>query len=215
MKLKSLFNYFASRLMMAIGLAISCFVCADETLDKYLPQSCYQTGQFEQQKPLGKTNKMITTNGRYAFACDKGLVWHTQSPLTETTVYQLNGHQWIKSDDQPMQLLTGKIHQHLGKILNQLIGGNQDYLRKNFVVSETDNLLQLTPRQSRMKKFLLGIEIARNEQGVNIKLQHPKDNFTSVRIVNIQNMTSLSELDCRESTQTGVDVCHTLLAPDS
>lgn len=211
MKSKPLLKNYSAGIIFVIGLLINPFTHADNILDKYLPETCYQTGEFEQQKPLANTNKLLTTHGRYAFACDKGLVWHTESPLMETTLYQLNGRAWIKSADQPMQPLTGKIHQQLGKILNQLIGGNQLYLEKHFVISETNDILILTPRKSRMKKFLQVIEITRSEQVVDIKLQHPNNHFTSVVITHIQNLASLNEDQCRESTKTGVEVCQTLL----
>lgn len=211
MKSKPLLKHYSAGILFVIGLLIHSLTYADEILDKYLPQSCYQTGEFQQQKPLANTSKLLTTHGRYAFACDKGLVWHTESPLMETTLYQLNGRAWIKSADQPMQPLSGKIHQHLGKILNQLIGGNQVYLQKHFVISQADNILTLTPRKSRMKKFLQAIEIARGEQTVDIKLQHPNNQFTSVVITHIQNLALLNKDQCRESTKTGIEVCQTLL----
>lgn len=211
MRLKQRLKHYSAGVVFVVGLLINPCVNANEILNKYLPETCYQTGEFEQQKPLANTNKLLTTRGRYAFACDKGLVWHTESPLMETTLYQLNGRAWIKSADQPMQPLTGKIHQQLGKILNQLIGGNQVYLQKHFVVSQVNNILTLTPRKSRMKKFLQAIDIARGEQTVNIKLQHPNNQVTSVVIAHIQNLASLNEDQCRESTKTGVEVCQTLL----
>lgn len=190
--------------------AFTNFACADDFLKSYLPETCYQTGEFEQQKPLGTTNKLLTTKGRFAFACDKGLVWHVESPLVETTLYQLNGRQWIKPADSEMQPLNGKVHLQIGKILNQLIGGNQDYLNKNFVSVNKDNQLELTPRQRRMKKFLHSILIIRDSEQVNIKMLQQNNGFTAVRIYNIQNRSSLNETECRESTNTSRDVCQVL-----
>jgi hypothetical protein len=215
MKLKPLLKIYSAGIIFFVGLLVYPSTYADGDLAKYLPETCYQTGEFEQQKPLANTGRLLITRGHYAFACDKGLVWHTEEPLVETTLYQLNGLTWIKSADQPLQPLTGKIHQQLGKILNQLIGGNQDYLQKHFVISENNDLLQLVPRKSRMKKFLQAIDIVRSEQRVDIKLQHPDNNFTSVVISNIQNLSSLDEDQCRESTNADADVCQTLLVPGS
>lgn len=187
----------------------SMFASADDLLKRYLPETCYQTGEFEQQKPLGKTEKRLTSHGRFAFACDKGLVWNTQVPLSETNLYQLNGRQWLKSGDNAIQQLTGKIHRHMGDILNQLIGGNQQYLNKHFVIQEQDQTLLLTPRQSRMKKFLQQIQITPAADSVTIKMQHP-DNYTQVRIFNINSRESLNQTECRDSTQTSDEICHKL-----
>ncbi len=203
---------------MLIRSFLVCLLCAfnsialaEEIVKAWLPETCYQTGEFEQQKPLGTTDKLLTTKGRFAFACDKGLVWHVESPLIETTVYQLNGRHWVKSADDKIQPLSGKVHQHVGKILNQLIGGNQAYLNKNFVAVHKDNQLELTPRQRRMKKFLRSIQIVREPEQVNIKMLQQDNGFTAVRIFNIQNRSSLNETECRESTNTAQDVCHLLL----
>lgn len=190
----------------------SAFVSADDLLKRYLPETCYQTGEFEQQKPLGKTTKLLNSQGRFAFACDKGLVWRTQTPLLETNLYQLNGRQWLQAGDAPLQELKGKIHRHLGNILNQLIGGNQQYLNKHFVMMEQDQTLVLTPKQSRMKKFLQSIHITPADDAVVIKMQHP-DNFTQVRIFNINSRESLDQTECRDSTQTSAEICQTLFEP--
>lgn len=182
---------------------------AEDLLKKYLPETCYQTGEFEQQKPLGKTQKILDSQGRFAFACDKGLVWHTETPLVETSLYQKDGRQWLKSGDNPLQPLTGKIHRQLGDILNQLIGGNQQYLTKHFLMQENDSNLVLTPKQSRMKKFLQNIVIRPTADAVTIKMQHP-DAFTQVRIFNITSRESLNQNQCRESTQTSDEICQQL-----
>jgi hypothetical protein len=198
------------RILILLSLyCFSAYASADDLLKRYLPETCYQSGEFEQQKPLGKTAKLLTSQGRFAFACDKGLVWHTQSPLIETNLYQLNGRQWLKSGDNPMQQLTGKIHRHLGNILNQLIGGNQQYLNKHFEMLEQDQTLVLTPKQSRMKKFLQQIQIIPAADSVTIKMQHP-DNYTQVRIFNINSRESLNQTECRDSTQTSDEICHRL-----
>ncbi len=198
-------------LLLLLLCTFHSFTVADDIFKTYLPETCYQTGEFEQQKPLGRTDKLLTTKGRFAFACDKGLVWHVESPLIETTLFQSSGRQWIQSADGNMQELNGTIHQHLGKILNQLIGGNQAYLNKNFVAVHKDNQLELTPRQRRMKKFLRSIQIVREPEQVNIKMLQQDNGFTAVRIFNIQNRSSLNETECRESTNTAQDVCYLLL----
>jgi hypothetical protein len=198
------------RLLIVLSLCFcGAYASADDLLKRYLPETCYQTGEFEQQKPLGKTPKLLSSQGRFAFACDKGLVWRTQSPLLETNLYQLNGRQWLQSGDAPMQELKGKIHRHLGNILNQLIGGNQQYLNKHFVMAEQENALVLTPKQSRMKKFLQSIQVIPTDDAVIIKMQHP-DNFTQVRIFNINSRESLNQTECRDSTQTSDEICHRL-----
>jgi len=196
-------------LFLLFVCACSTFVSADDLLKRYLPETCYQTGEFEQQKPLGKTQKLLTSQGRFAFSCNKGLVWRTQSPLLETNLYQLKGRQWLQSGDAPLQELNGKIHRHLGNILNQLIGGNQQFLNKHFAMVEQDKTLMLTPKQSRMKKFLQSIQITLTDNAVIIKMQHP-DNFTQVRIFNINNRDSLNQTECREFTQTSDEICYRL-----
>lgn len=186
------------------------------SLNDYLPESCYQTGRYTQQKSVAGINKLLATEGNFAFACDKGLLWHTSLPLTETLVYRLQGGTQLVRADGSSQRLAGTVQRHLGQMLNHLLGGNSEYLEKTFVVTATETGIQLVPRKKRMEKFLRNIHITRSSDAVTIRMQHQGDEFTAIRVFEMQSLTSLSAPECAQMLSAGHSVaiaCQQLLTP--
>lgn len=175
-----------------------------ELLKHYLPDTCYQTGRYTQQKSIAGIKKLLESQGRFAFACDKGLLWHSVAPLQETLVYQLQGTTHLVRADGSSQKLAGAVQRHLGQMLNHLLGGNSVYLEKTFVIVASDTGIQLTPRKKRMEKFLRHIHISRSSDAVTIRLQHPGDEYTAIRVYELQPLPSLNADQC---------VQHLALAP--
>jgi len=192
-------------------LTFSSNLLAQNQLKNFLPESCYQTGEFKQEKTLPSIEQPLVAQGRFAFSCDKGLVWRTQTPLDETTVYRMDGKIWLISEDAQAQELKSKVHRQMGKLLNQLMGGNQRFLEKMFSIRFADGGVELIPKQSRMKKFLQVIDIAKNEQEVVITMRQADQQTMTISVSNIQNPASLDEQVCREATQTPALVCQKLL----
>lgn len=192
------------------------FTSAAVSLEHYLPESCYQTGRYTQQKSVAGINKLLETEGSFAFACDKGLLWHTALPLTETLVYQLQGGTQLIAADGSQQKLTGTVQRHLGQMLNNLLGGNSAYLEKTFVIAATDDGIQLTPRKKRMEKFLRNIRVTRVGDTVAIRMQHQGDEFTAIRVFALQPLPSLNAMQCTELLAAKDSValaCQQLLVP--
>lgn len=180
-------------LVQASGLAAA---PAKNSLDGYLPEGCYQTGRYEQQKSLAGMNKLLETQGSFAFACDKGLLWHTAAPLNETLVYSLKGTTQLVRADGSSQKLSGTVQRHLGQMLNNLIGGNRAYLEKTFSISATDTGIRLTPRKKRMEKFLQAIDMTRTTDAVTIRMQHQGEEFTAIRVYQLQALQKLDRDEC-------------------
>lgn len=186
------------------------------SLNHYLPESCYQTGRYTQQKSVAGIKKLLATEGNFAFACDKGLLWHTSLPLTETLVYQLQGGTQLVHADGSSQKLSGTLQRHLGQMLNHLLGGNSAYLEKTFVIAASETGIQLTPRKKRMEKFLRNIQITRSSDAVTIRMQHQGDEFTAIRVFDLQSLPSLSAAQCAQLLSAGNSVaiaCQQLLTP--
>lgn len=189
-----------------------------QLLASYLPESCYQAGLYQQQKSLTGMTKVLETSGNFAFACDKGLLWHTGEPLNETLVYQLQGNTHLVSDAGSSKKLSGTLQRQLGKMLNQLIGGNQRYLDKTFFIAATDAGVRLTPRAKRMEKFLRAIDISRSDDSVTIRMQHQGAEFTQIRVFQLQTLERLDLAQCAQlapSNATGfASACTQLLGSD-
>lgn len=207
-------------LVFAANIAVSESVnpqpVSPSLLKHYLPESCYQIGRYTQQKSIAGINKLLDTEGSFAFACDKGLLWHTALPLNETLVYQLQGGTQLVRADGTSQKLSGTVQRHLGQMLNHLLGGNSAYLEKMFVIAATETGIQLTPRKKRMEKFLRNIHITRTRDAVTIRMQHQGDEFTAIRVFELQPLPSLSAPQCAQLLPAGNSVaiaCQQLLAP--
>lgn len=186
------------------------------SLAHYLPESCYQTGRYTQQKSIAGINKILETEGSFAFACDKGLLWHTAQPLNETLLYQLQGGTQLIDADGNRQKLTGTVQRHLGQMLNNLLGGNSAYLEKSFVIAATEKGIQLTPRKKRMEKFIRNIHITRAGDTVAIRMQHQGEEFTAIRVFALLPLPSLNAVQCAELLAGNDSValaCQQLLAP--
>jgi hypothetical protein len=201
---------------MAAGETVNSPSNSAPSIKYYLPESCYQTGRYTQQKSVAGMNKLLETHGRFAFACDKGLLWHTAAPLSETLVYQLRGTTQLVRADGSSQRLSGTVQRHLGQMLNHLLGGNSAYLEKTFFIAATDTGIALTPRKKRMEKFLRRIDITRTADAVAIRMQHQGDEFTAIRVYELQPLPSLNAMQCAQLLEAEPPVasaCQQLLTP--
>lgn len=205
--------------LLLIGLHSSCVNAAENgatataLLQNYLPESCYQTGRYEQQKKLAGLTKLLETQGSFAFACDKGLLWHTAAPLNETLVYRLQGTTQLIKADGNTQKLSGTLQRHLGQMLNHLLGGDSVYLEKTFVITATESGIRLTPRKKRMEKFLRAIDIARTGADVSIRMQHQGEEYTAIRVYELQPLSALTSNQCAQLAGVAASACQQLLAP--
>ncbi|WP_331352938.1 hypothetical protein [Cellvibrio sp. UBA7671] len=205
--------------LLLIGLHSACVKAAENgatataLLQNYLPESCYQTGRYQQEKNLAGLTKLLQTQGSFAFACDKGLLWHTAAPLNETLVYRLQGTTQLIKADGSIQKLSGTLQRHLGQMLNHLLGGDSVYLEKNFVITATESGIRLTPRKKRMEKFLRAIDIARTDADVSIRMQHQGEEYTAIRVYELQTLPALTANQCTQLTGVAASACQQLLAP--
>lgn len=185
------------------------------SLNHYLPESCYQTGRYTQQKSIAGMTKLLETEGSFAFACDKGLLWHTAEPLNETLIYQLQGAAELVRADGSHQKLSGTVQRHLGQMLNNLLSGNSAYVEKTFDVVTTETGVRLTPRKKRMEKFLRRIDISRSSDSVTLRMQHQGEEFTAIRVYQLQPLASLTASQCTQllATASLAIACQQLFGP--
>ena len=167
-------------------------------LDAYLPETCNQTGLYQQQKSIAGISKQLETNGSFVFACEKGLLWYASAPLNETLVYELQGNTQLISAEGNPKKISGTVQKQLGKMLNHLIGGDHRYIEKTFSAAQTDNGVRLTPRNKRMEKFLRAIDITRTEDAVSIHMLHQGEEFTAIQVYQLQALTSASLEQCQQ-----------------
>ena len=168
------------------------------TLSSYLPEGCYHAGEYQQHKTLAGMDKPLITNGSFAFYCNQGLIWHTHSPITETTIYKAQGSHVVVRADGSTQVLDSRAQRALGKILNNLIGGNSDYLQQTFSIVEKGDRVELTPKNKQMQKFLNSLSITPQADSVKITLQLAEQEIIAIRIFARRSFASLEQTQCAQ-----------------
>jgi len=179
-------------------------------LSTYLPEGCYHSGEYQQQKTLVGMDKPLITDGSFAFNCNQGLIWHTQSPITETVIYKAQRDSIIIRADGSTQVLDSRVQRALGKILNNLVGGNSEYLQQNFSMLEKDNSVELTPKNKQMQKFLHSLNIAPQTDSVNITLQLAEQETIAIRIFARRSFTNLEQTQCAQLPNLPPQACSIL-----
>ena len=209
-------------LVFATSLAAPLTAWADATkLNSYLPEGCYHSGEYQQHKTLAGMDKPLITDGSFVFNCNQGLIWHTQSPITETIIYKAQGDHVILHADGSTQVLDSRAQRALGKILNNLIGGNSDYLQQTFSIVEKDssikkedsakeNSVELTPKNKQMQKFLHSLSITLQADSVKITLQLAEQEITAIRIFARRSFTSLEQAQCEQIPKIPSQACKIL-----
>ena len=195
--------------MLSILLLWSSF-CHAQKLEKYLPQGCYHTGQYKQIKTLKDVKKPLITEGSFAFDCNQGLIWHTHLPIVETAIYKIEGDHSLLREDATLQKLDNRVHRTLGKLLNNLIGGNEDYLQQNFSITEQDDAAVLAPKNKQMKKFLQALIISKSENLINIHLDVVEQDDFDIQIFSQQKLTSLDHSQCEHLPRVPLAACKIL-----
>lgn len=181
---------------------------ADTTqLHSYLPEGCYHAGEYEQQKTLVGIDKPLVTQGSFAFNCNQGLIWHTQSPITETIIYKIQGEHFMLRADGSTQVLDSRVQRALGKLLTHLIGGNSGYLQETFTLIETENSVELTPKNKQMQKFLHSLSIAPQTDSVKITLQLAEQETIAIRIFSRRSFTNLEQPQCEQLANLPPQAC--------
>lgn len=221
--------FIAFVLAFAVPLALPITAWADATkLDSYLPQGCYHAGEYQQHKMLAGMDNPLITNGSFAFNCNQGLIWHTQSPIIETIIYKAQGDHVIVRPDGSTQALDSRAQRALGKILNNLIGGNSDYLQQTFSITEKSNSIEevssaekesgigkesslvLTPKNKQMQKFLHSLSITPQAESVKITLKLAEQETIAIRIFARQSFSNLEQAQCEQLPKLPPQSCKIL-----
>lgn len=182
-----------------------------EILEKLLPTHCYHSGYFIQSHFKKRVSKPMVSYGRFLFSCRHGLIWQIKRPIDETLIYPL-AEAPTRLYQDTLKTLDDKVQTQIGELLNQLIGGNTDFISKNFSVSASAEAAILTPKRFRMKKALSNIEIHRSGAEVSIEL-HKKNGDRSQLSISEPNVMQTIDLDqCISNQLVPERACQILLS---
>ena len=197
--LKKLFPFI---ILLLTGAAV--FTQAQEPLniDKFLPESCLIAGKFNQQQRLADIPKPLDSSGQYIFNCSQGLIWATEQPQSETLVYRLDDKHYIQTPGEKAKRLRGRINREMGKILNNLIGANREYLRDNFEQTLlNENQLKLVPKNKHVRNHIASITvtpgIVDGKNTIQIDIDQVQE-FLAITIFPIQTFAQLDQPICSE-----------------
>lgn len=185
-------------------------VAQTDKLTAYLPQDCYHAGQYQQQKVMSGVGKTLTTEGSFIFNCEQGLIWHTQTPIAETIVYNIQGNHFLVRADGSKHALNTRVHRSLGKILTNLMGGDEAFLRKTFLITEQQNELHLAPKNKQMKAFLHALTIVKQNETLHISLQLAEQDSITIVISGAQRFATFNQTECLTIAHHFSQACHIL-----
>jgi hypothetical protein len=104
----------------------------------------------------------------------------------------------------------------MGKILNNLIGGNSDYLQQTFSIVEKESSIEkedsveLTPKNKQMQKFLHSLSITPQTDSVKITLQLAEQETIVIRIFARRSFTTLEQTQCEQLPKLPPQACKIL-----
>lgn len=201
--------YRAAMTLLVAALSSSVFAdkTAQDALQSYLPGGCYHTGQYRQERQVAGLSQLLVTEGDFIFACENGLIWHTASPLIETTIYKTAGDHFLLDAANRPTKLDGRVHQALGSLLNHLVGGDAVYLSRHFTAVEETGRVRLTPKQNRLKKFIQYIEIKPLPDAVELWLAHSANEYTHITIFDRREFATMDGSSCIELTPEKATAC--------
>ena len=177
-------------------------------LSKLLPKTCYSAGGFDQALTITAVPKPIKSSGIFVFSCERGLIWSTEAPSKSTLIYPLNKKGIIIDAQGNRQLLDGRAQRELGKLLNNLMGGNMDYIQNHFSLNNADGLM-LTPLKKRMQKFITNISLAKASNTTKITMTQPQQ-LTVIDIFNINDYDSMELSECKKMLPNRTATCEQL-----
>ena len=181
-----------------------------QKLTQVLPGGCYHTGQFDQTVVLSEIPESINSSGTFIYSCSKGLVWSTELPTRFSMLYLSNDRPVMIDDKGKEQPIARSVQKEIGKLLNNLIGGNLEYLKNNFSISKTSSTYSLTPKKNRLRKYILYIDISAISDSTKIILAQPKQKY-EITIYNTEEFEDPFLIQCEDRYSALQDACERLL----
>ncbi len=172
----------------------------DAALQAFFPESCQHGGQFEQTRQSGSLT--LESQGAFLYDCEKGLLWLTQGPVREAILYPLKGDPQRIDLQAQSSALDNRLQHALGRLLNQLIGGDTRALSHQFELhteaSDQSELLHLTltPRSRRMQKFIRVMQIQQQPATVDVHLQMVETGSLALTLDGLQRFDRVSVAQC-------------------
>lgn len=130
-------------------------------------EECRFSGRFQQQKHIAGLTQPATSEGKFLYDCEQGVVWATQQPELDVLVLKVGSvKQKPKAyrliDDQ-INALKGRQSRFLAEFIMSLMAADKTPLNSAFKIQSQDaGGLLLTPKKRQLKRAIKQIEVSEN-----------------------------------------------------
>lgn len=204
------------RLSCLCGLSLASVsgLSAPETAVKDLletPQSCLQYAEFRQEKTLSGLPRPLVSRGRILLDCNRGTLWSTRTPISETLVYTFGGKHWLVNAEGGVEPIKGAPQKRIGDILARIVRGDSEFIDKYFRREVAGQTTQLLPTQKRLKKYIETITLEETPAGMTVLVARTDKQNLRIDISAIRALPDLDAESCRTLLETSAG-CAQLLA---
>ncbi|MBX2867279.1 MAG: outer-membrane lipoprotein carrier protein LolA [Acidiferrobacterales bacterium] len=196
--------------------ACSSVLLAAESLQDWLPKSCQYHGEFEQNRVLEELPAPLRSTGRFLFDCRAGVIWHTETPVKNTTIYTSEDLNFRFDREGSVSALKGLVHRGMSTSLRALMGGDISSLNQNFtIVPEPDDetVVEFIPNQISARKHLQKILLRRSDNTIDIELVRNEKSNTAISILETSEFRFQGTEECASIFKKSPLLCESLYFP--
>jgi hypothetical protein len=157
--------------------------------------------EFTQTRSNPALEKPQVSQGQLLFVLGHGMLWQTQTPFAETLAFTGQQAARIDTQGQPHPMRDARGVSRISQMLQAMLAGHADEVRRQFHIAASGNAaqwtLRLMPRQERMARVLGSIELSGDAylEGIRIAMRDGGD--TVIRFAQTRDAGALSGLEKR------------------
>lgn len=168
------------------------------------PKSCLQYAEFRQEKTLNGLPKPLVSKGRILLDCNRGTLWSTRTPISETLVYTFSGKHWLINAEGEVQPIKSAPQKRIGDILARIVRGDHEFIDKYFQREVTGQTTRLLPAQKRLKKYIETITLEETPEGMAVLVARTDKQNMRIDISAVRELQNLDAQSCQALLETSV-----------
>jgi hypothetical protein len=166
------------------------------------PKSCLQYAEFRQEKTLNGLPKPLVSKGRILLDCNRGTLWSTRTPISETLVYTFSGKHWLINAEGEVQPIKSTPQKRIGDILARIVRGDHEFIDKYFQREVTGQTTRLLPAQKRLKKYIETITLEETPEGMVVLVARTDKQNMRIDISAVRELQNLDAQSCQNLLET-------------
>lgn len=166
------------------------------------PQSCLQYAEFRQERILSGLPKPLVSRGRIVLDCNRGTLWSTHTPISETLIYTFSGKHWLVNAQGDVEPIKSAPQKRIGDILARIVRGDTEFIEKYFRRERVEQTIHLLPAQKRLKKYIEAITLEETPGGITVRVARTDQQNMRIDISAIRALASLDVDSCQALLET-------------